>query len=157
MGVYCALKFIPLFGFQGSFLPLAHRFNAKAASAILIILGQDTTAMGSSISSPVFSISVKHGCDAIEPTAVFISLILAFPAPFFKKVPGILIGGVSLLAINVIRIASLFLIGVYYQKLFHVAHTDIWQVLFIFLAILFWGLWMQWVTQSKELEHEEDK
>jgi exosortase H (IPTLxxWG-CTERM-specific) len=119
-------------------------FNAKASGTLLTILGHDIKVAGETISSPDFSVNIKHGCDAVEPTALFIFAVLAFPAPFLKKLPGIIAGTVFLAIINIVRIVSLFLIGVYYPKAFHTMHVDVWQAIFILFAIVSWVLWALW-------------
>jgi len=119
-------------------------FNAEVSGSLLTMLGHDITVSGETISSPGFSVNIRHGCDAVEPTALFIFAVLAFPAPFLKKLPGVIAGTVFLAIINIIRIVSLFLIGVYYPKAFHTMHVDVWQAIFILFAIVAWVLWALW-------------
>jgi len=92
------------------------------------------------------------GCDALEPSALFIAAVLAFPAPVLLKIAGILIGTFCLLFLNLVRIVSLFLIGVYYPDVFDVLHLDIWQILFILLTLVFFLIWLQWITPRRTLE-----
>jgi exosortase/archaeosortase family protein len=56
-----------------------------------------------------------------------------------------------LLILNLVRIVSLFLIGVYFHRIFDLTHIDVWQALFIFLAVLLWILWLLWETRSQVL------
>jgi exosortase/archaeosortase family protein len=56
-----------------------------------------------------------------------------------------------LLILNLVRIVSLFLIGVYSPRIFALTHIDVWQALFIFLAVLLWILWLLWATRSQVL------
>ncbi len=60
-----------------------------------------------------------------------------------------IIGALLLLALNLVRIVSLFLIGVYSPRIFALMHIDVWQALFIFFAVLFWILWLLWATRSQ--------
>ncbi len=130
-------------------LPSYHNLIAKMSGGILSFLGQDTTAAGASVYSPRFSIVIIRGCDAVEATALFICAVLAFPAPFLRKVPGIIAGTLLLGILNLVRVVSLFLIGVYYPNIFGFMHIDTWQALFIFFAITFWVLWLLWTTQRQ--------
>ncbi len=126
-------------------------FNAKISGRVLNLFGQDVTVRGMSISSLAFSITLKRGCDAIEPTALFICAILAFPAAFIKKVAGVIAGALLLAVLNVVRIVTLFLVGFYLPSFFELMHADIWQGLFIFLAIFFWIIWLLWLSKSQTL------
>ncbi len=141
---YCATLTVP---FKHHFFPAYLRFNAQLANTILNWIGQHTVVTGASVISSLFAVDVRRGCDAVEPSALFIAAVIAFPGPLMKKVPGLLIGTFVLLAVNLIRIVSLFLFGVYSPRLFHVMHADVWQVLFILLAVVFWALWIQWATR----------
>jgi exosortase/archaeosortase family protein len=148
IGVFYAFAvFTPFYkrDFLLSYLP----FNARVSGAILSILGQDITVTGTSISSPDFSIAVASECSGIEPIALFVCAVLAFPAHFLKKIPGIITGVLLLAILNFVRVVTLFLIGVYFPRAFLIMHLDIWQALFIFFAVMFWILWLRWATQKK--------
>jgi exosortase H (IPTLxxWG-CTERM-specific) len=150
MGLFYAFAiFTP---FYERHFPYYLGFNARLSGYILKFLGQDITVRGVSISSPAFSITVKQGCDAIEPTALFICAVLAFPAAFPKKIAGIVAGTLLLAILNLVRIVTLFLVGLYLPSVFELMHADVWQGLFIFIAILFWVLWLVWTGKSQVLE-----
>jgi exosortase H (IPTLxxWG-CTERM-specific) len=134
--------------FKHTFFPALFRLNAKVASALLCLLGQGTTAADTTIVGPGFSLIIRRGCDGLETTALFVAAVLAFPSPWRKKLLGLLVGTVFLLGLNILRIVSLFFIGVYFPKLFQVMHADVWQVAFILVAVIFWALWIQWATAA---------
>jgi len=121
---------------------------ADISSVLLNILGQNTTANNTIIASSTFSINVKYGCDAVEPIALLMAAILAYPVAFRKKPIGILVGGILLFILNIVRIVSLFLVGVYWHSMFEIMHIEIWQFLFILAAIILCFFWIQWAIQS---------
>lgn len=127
--------------------------NAKIASGILNLFGFGTTASGKEIYNSQFTVSVKRGCDAIEPAALFVSAVLAFPSSFKMKLHGIVVGILFLLAVNLFRIVSLFLTGIYAPSYFELMHLEVWQVVFILLALASWIVWMQWAMRSKQPVH----
>src|SRR4030042_1595778 len=138
------------------FAPFSERYfsyyldlNAKLSGNILKLFGQDITVQEASIFSPRFSVTIKSGCDALEPTALFICAVLAFPAAFAKKIVGVITGTLLLAILNLIRIVTLFLVGVYLPRFFDLMHADVWQGLFIFLAILLWILWLLWTGKNQ--------
>lgn len=123
--------------------------NADLSARILSLLGYETTASAISVSSPEFGLNIGKGCDGLEPTALFVAAVLAFSAPLALKLPALAIGVPLLVALNLVRIVSLFLVGIYYPDLFHVMHVDVWQVLYILVGIVFFGLWLLWATSGR--------
>jgi len=53
-----------------------------------------------------------------------------------------------------VRIISLFLCAVHWKSAFNIMHLDVWQALFIFLAILFWALWAAWAVKRQRRRNE---
>ena len=139
MGLFYVVDAIPYV--KSTIFPAYLRLNAQASGGIISIFEDSTKVVGESISSPRYSLSIARGCDAVEPSALFVAGVLAFPAALMSKLPGLLIGTFCLMVINQIRIISLFYVGIYWPKAFHIMHVDVWQAVFIFLAILFWTLW----------------
>jgi len=139
MGLFYVVDAIPYV--KNTIFPAYLRLNAQASGGIISIFEDSTNVVGESISSPRYSLSIARGCDAVEPSALFVAGVLAFPAALLSKLPGLLIGTFCLMVINQIRIISLFYVGIYWPKAFHIMHVDVWQAVFIFLAILFWTLW----------------
>ena len=128
--------------------------NAEVSGAILRGLGADARVTGTSIGSSAGALQIRHGCDAIFPTGLFVIAVIASPVRFRAKLPGILLGSVVLLSINLIRIVSLHYTQVYIPKWFHVMHVDVWQPAFIFMALLFWVVWAVGATKAAQVpEH----
>ncbi len=115
--------------------------NAQVSGWILNALGENVRVNKSSISAPGVALAIRHGCDAIFPSALFIAAVVASPVPFVSKIPGMLIGSFVLLTINLLRIISLYYVQLHIPGWFHVMHVDVWQPAFIFLALFFWILW----------------
>ena len=125
------------------------QINAILSNWILHVLQQDTRVEGSKIMSSEFVVDIHRGCDALEPIAFFVFALIAFPAPAKRKVWGIVVGSLLLFGLNLVRIVSLYLVGLKSEKLFDFLHADIWQVLFILVAIVLWGVWSFWATQTR--------
>jgi len=123
---------------------------AKVSSAALNILGHQTHVSGKFITSPNYSVEIVSGCDALDPTAAYFAAVLATPAAFRRKIPGILIGTAALHLINIVRIVTLFYIGIHFPSAFETVHFDIWQAGFVALTIALWVLWMQWAMRKTE-------
>ena len=124
--------------------------NARVANSILNALGQDCHVTEITIRSARFAITVRRGCDAVEPSWFLCAALLAFPAPVRRKILGILAGAALLQVLNLIRIVSLYFIGLYYPRFFGPAHVEIWPVVFILVAIALWIGWIGWTRRSAQ-------
>ena len=133
---------------KNQFFPRYLQLNADASVVVMHTFAyKDVKRSEKSLVSSRGAISVERGCDAVEPTALFVSAVLASPVPFLSKLPAVVVGSLILAVVNLIRIISLFLTAVHWRKAFDVMHLDVWQAVFIFLAILLWALWASWATK----------
>lgn len=124
--------------------------NASVSGTILRYCGQDVRVDGRHISSSEATISIARGCDALYPTALFLTAIAVFPIAFRKKIIGAFVGTLVLLVVNVIRIFSLFLVQVHAPSLFEIMHVDVWQAIFVFLALFCWIVWLSWAIRTEK-------
>jgi exosortase H (IPTLxxWG-CTERM-specific) len=124
------------------FTPLVNIY-AWLSGQVLLLFGYDVVIYSDIISSSGFSVSVKKGCDAAEPMAIFVAGILAFPALISRKLVGLGVGLAVLFVLNIIRIVTLYLTGVYNPDFFESMHLAVWQVAFIAVAVLLWFLWLR--------------
>ena len=99
MGVFYAITFIPFVNTK--VMSGLQQANARASVAVLNVFGVGARAIDTNITSSRYSVNIKHGCDAIEPIALFVAAVLAFPAPLRTKWPGLLIGTLVLPALNI--------------------------------------------------------
>ena len=150
MGVYygvAATKYV-----ENTVFPAYLRLNAVACAGILNWFGEKATSSGRTVVSPRFSMTIETGCDAIEPSALFVSAVLALPAVLWKRLLGMVAGTILLMVLNLVRAVTLFYVGIYFPKAFEVMHYDVWQALFIFLAVVLWALWALWAHGRQRAE-----
>jgi len=150
MGLFYALTITSFFETRGwsPYLDL----NAEVSGAILGFFIEDVTVSGRSISSPQGSILIERGCDAIHPTGLFLSAVIAAPTSVLSKVFGMLTGTFLLMLLNLVRIITLFVIRIHWPDMFEIMHVEVWQALFIFLALLLWVVWANWAVRGKGLK-----
>jgi exosortase H (IPTLxxWG-CTERM-specific) len=122
---------------------------AEASGTVLGILGDEVHVGGTSITSPRFSIRIVRGCDAVEATALFVCAVVAAPVGWRRRLVGILGGVVLLVGLNIVRIVSLYYIGIHFPNAFRAVHIDVWQPVFILVAVGLWLLWACWATRSR--------
>ncbi len=127
--------------------------NASLSAAVLRLLGEDASANGVSVTSSRFGLSIKRGCDAIQPSVFFALLVAASPVvvTFTRRCAWMIGGTLVLLAINLFRIITLYYTGVWFSmQTFELMHVEVWQVVFVILPILFWLLWVRAMTPKPE-------
>lgn len=140
----------------GKFLSWNLAKHARWSGGVLKALGNDITVSGTLVMSPRFSMQIVRGCDALEPAALFLAAVIAFPVSWRKKLVGALLGVVLIEGTNVIRMVSLYYVGVYWRKYFEMMHMEVWQAGFIVISVTFWAMWALWATrQPKQEEHTD--
>lgn len=114
---------------------------ARAGGAVCRLFGEPTTMAGTVISSPRFAVNIRNGCNGLETVFIFAAAVLAFPAPPGRKALGLAAGVVLIQLFNLVRIVSLFFIGIHFPRLFEDWHTVVWQLLVILFGFLLFLLW----------------
>jgi exosortase H (IPTLxxWG-CTERM-specific) len=114
---------------------------ARVSGFVLRALGEEASVNGCVVSSPRFAVTIYNGCNGLITSLIFISGVLAFPARWSAKVIGMVGGLIAIQLINLVRIISLFYIGVFLPRYFNDAHIFIWQSLVILFGISLWVLW----------------
>ncbi len=117
--------------------------NAWLANGILCALGQHTHVSEVIIQSPKFAMAIRRGCDAVEPTWLLCAAIVSFPAPLRHKLWGMAAGIVLLQLLNLMRIVTLYWIGIHLPAFFNSAHLELWPTAFIVVAIVFFVSWRE--------------
>ena len=116
-------------------------FVARLSGAVLRLLGENATVDSCVVRSPRFAVTIYNGCNGLITSLIFISGVLAFPARWGAKVAGVLGGLVAIQLINLIRIISLFYIGIYLPSFFNQSHIFIWQSVVILAGVALWVTW----------------
>jgi exosortase H (IPTLxxWG-CTERM-specific) len=117
-------------------------FVAHEAKVALNLFGEGATVRGQILSSRRFSVAIYNGCNGLEAILIFASGVLAFPATPLRKVLGLLLGFLSIQVANIVRVVSLFYVGVFKPAWFSAAHIFIWQSLIIVLSVVLWLVWV---------------
>lgn len=102
---------------------------------ILNALHIPASCTGSIISLPAISLDVRFGCNGLEAVMIYSVAVLAFPAPWIKKVYGIVAGFLIIQIINIVRIVGLAYAGVHFQSIFHYIHIYVAQGIMIAIAL----------------------
>jgi exosortase H (IPTLxxWG-CTERM-specific) len=117
---------------------------ARVSGAILNLFGEQATVSQCIVSSPRFAVEIYNGCNGLITSLILVSGVLAFPARWTAKVIGVVGGLLAIQIINLVRIISLFYIGVFFPAFFNDAHVFIWQSVVILAGV---GLWIFWASR----------
>lgn len=131
---------------------LNHTTAAMLAGA-LWLLGAGGQAIGTVVTSKIFSAEIITECTAIFPIMIFVAAVIAYPSGWRKKLWGILFGVPAILFVNLIRLVTLFYIGYWFPSVFETAHLLVWQSLIIFFAVLFWLVWVEVFVHRGQIQH----
>ena len=127
--------------------PLTNLYTS-ISGMILNIFGSNATVNGDTLSTSRFVINVKAGCDGVAPMILYWATVAVFPIQWKYKWKGLLYGTIFLFVLNLIRIISLFLAGVYVRSIFDFLHVEFWQILFIAFTIFVWVYWYRWAQKE---------
>jgi exosortase H (IPTLxxWG-CTERM-specific) len=127
-------------------------FVAEMSGAALRLIGEDITVNGFQLRSPRFSVTIYNGCNGLITSLIFISGVLAFPAGWRAKLSGAAGGLLAIQIINLIRIVSLYYIGIYLPRYFNQSHIFIWQSVVILAGV---SLWIAWAHHAAAPLREE--
>jgi len=95
-----------------------------------------------------FAVAIEAGCNGVEATIVLVAAMLAFPAPWKRKLLGLAIGIVAVQGLNVVRVISLFYLGQWSFDLFEFAHQYVWQALIMLDVLVVWLLWVRTLPRA---------
>jgi exosortase H (IPTLxxWG-CTERM-specific) len=96
-----------------------------------------------------FAVSIESGCNGVEATIVLLAAILAFPAPWKRRLIGLLAGVVAVQGLNVIRVISLFYLGQWNIDVFEWAHLYVWQALIMLDVLIVWLVWVRTLPDTR--------
>jgi exosortase H (IPTLxxWG-CTERM-specific) len=116
-------------------------FVARMAGATLHLIGEEITVDGFHLRSPRFAVTIYNGCNGLITSLIFISGVLAFPARWRAKLVGTVGGLAAIQAINLVRIISLYYVGIYLPEYFNQSHIFIWQSVVILAGVTLWIVW----------------
>jgi exosortase H (IPTLxxWG-CTERM-specific) len=126
-------------------------FVARVSGVVLRIFGESATVAGCLVSSPRFAVTIYNGCNGLITSLIFMAGVVAFPARPAAKLIGVAGGLLAIQIINMVRIVSLFYIGIYFPDLFNDAHIFFWQSVVILSGVALWVIWASRVALREKV------
>jgi exosortase H (IPTLxxWG-CTERM-specific) len=126
---------------------------AKACALIIHLFDGSTISQGKLIQNAAgtFIVSIERGCNGIEAVIILFSAILAFPAPWKHKLMGLVFGFLAIQVLNLVRIVSLFFLGLWNQVWFEWFHLYLWQALIVLDALIVFLVWLRYIPQKQHV------
>lgn len=132
------------------FFPWYLTVTTQVSGKTLQAMGYDDMQIkGNALDGPQRTVTIERGCDAIAPTALFLSAVIASPVLWGSKLFAVLAGTAVLMFLNVLRIVTLYMTAVHWPAAFDMMHLDVWQAAFIFFALLMWALWASTLSRRQ--------
>jgi exosortase/archaeosortase family protein len=122
---------------------------ARLAGSVLRLIDHTVHVVGADIVGRV-SFTVAKNCDAMDVSLLLASAIVAFPAQWTRRLVGIGVGVAFLTVVNVLRIVSLYFVGVHWPTAFEPIHAEVWPLAIVALAAAVFLAWSRW-AQSIEI------
>jgi exosortase H (IPTLxxWG-CTERM-specific) len=114
---------------------------ATAAGEVLDLMHERVAVRGTVLTAPCFAVDIKNGCNGLETVLFLLAAVLAFPATGLQRLLASVIGIALIQAINLIRVATLYLVGCHRPEWFASFHLAIWQTIIFATAVLFFAAW----------------
>ena len=152
VAVVIGLLVIYLYPYPGQSLPLRLMeaylaVYAHAAGGVLRLFDRSIQVEGSLISGR-FPLLIARNCDAASVIVLFLAALAAYPAKHLQRLVGAVAGLVSIFFFNLLRITSLYFIGIAWPDVVELVHMQVWPVTLLVLAALSFLAWVSWAERS---------
>lgn len=123
---------------------------ARLSAALITPFDSHVLAYGRVLQSTAdgFAVSIEAGCNGVEACLLLVAAMLAFPAPWLRKLLGIAGGVLAVQLLNLVRVVSLFYLGQWNRAAFEWAHLYVWQTLIMVDVLVVWLIWLRWVRNG---------
>lgn len=129
---------------------------ASVCAGLVMWFDGSTAAAGKVLwnTSNGFGVSIEAGCNGLEAYIVLFAGVMAFPASWYQRGVGLLMGFLAVQSLNVVRVISLFYLGQWSRPVFDFAHEYLWQALIMLDVLVFWLLWVRWCQKGPAVHDE---
>jgi exosortase H (IPTLxxWG-CTERM-specific) len=111
------------------------------SAALLRALGEPVVKAGTVLRTASFAVDVKNGCNGLEAVIILAAAVVAFPATLRQRLIGLAAGFIVIEVLNLVRVVSLYWLGVHRPAIFELFHAAVWQTALILVAV---GLFVSW-------------
>ena len=117
-------------------------FTANSVAAFMSLFTATMTTQGDLVTYDGFSVSIIIECVGILEMLIYSACVLAFPAPWRARAIGVPLGCFAIFSFNVLRIATLLVVGRHWHAAFDFFHLYFWQATQIAMIV---GVLYGWI------------
>ncbi len=121
---------------------------ARGAGAVLHVFDRNVSVDGVIIHGR-YPLKIVLDCTAVDVQALYVAAVSSFPVPWRQRVAGALTGLALVSVANLLRVASLYFVGVYWPTAFHCLHEEVLQFAMVAVACLAFAIWVGWTRQGR--------
>lgn len=107
------------------------------------IVGFPVRIDGTVLASGSFVVDVSPACSGAVPSMIYLAAVFAYPTTVRAKLIGSGIGMAIIHGVNLLRVVSLFIIGLFLNQYFHQTHVYVAQALVVAIAVVTWLFWAE--------------
>lgn len=111
------------------------RITALSAHKFLGLFTNLTTQRAAIVTLDGFTVLIIIECVGLLEMVIYSACVLAFPAPLRAKIWGIPLGCAAIFGFNVLRIATLLVVGRHWNDYFDFFHVYFWQATLIAMIV----------------------
>ena len=120
---------------------------ARLAGSVISVFDATAKVSGQNVMGR-FSLHVSKDCDAMESNILMMAAVVAFPSTWKRRAVGLLASITVVTVANVVRLCSLYFVGLRWPSAFEFAHLELWPLLLIAISLGVFVAWTGW-TKSR--------
>ena len=148
LGYYSALTIILLVVLPPAFIQTTQLLTADGSAFLTRAAGIPVAQEGILLHLPSITLQIDFACTAITIMALYVSLILAYRAPWKMRLLGIGVGLPAIVVANLARIVATAFTAEYAPNLMHTFHDYLFQVSMVVVAVALWAWWFSALNRS---------
>ena len=117
-------------------------FTATSVASFMSLFTSAMVSHGDLVTYDGFSVSIIIECVGILEMLIYSACVLAFPAPWRARAIGVPAGCLAIYSFNVLRIATLLVVGRHWHAAFDFFHLYFWQATLIAMIV---GVLYAWI------------
>jgi exosortase H (IPTLxxWG-CTERM-specific) len=139
---FTILTFVILYLSQNVIVVPLNRHFAWISEKVLRLVGVHASSSGAIVTMSTFAVEIRNNCNAIYEVGLYTAAVWAYPASWRDRLIGTLVGAALLYVVNVLRIATLLVVGLLQPAWFETTHLYAWQALFLLVVATCWIAWV---------------
>jgi exosortase H (IPTLxxWG-CTERM-specific) len=98
-----------------------------------------------------YAIRIVRTCDAMDVQILFVCAVLAWPTGWRKRALVAAGGAAALFVINIVRICSLYYVGLRRPSWFDFVHLELWPAIMVIGAVAAFAAFASWTRRTDAL------